>query len=427
MKRLITLGLLSFTTAIQAQPGQMENNAGDAGLMHVGHFLFHIPEGWKAERQGDLFSMTAPDLGSDELLSFLLLAPTSDTNFQAAGEGIIRQVAAALNAQPQMQASGNHFYFELHSGKSLKGWEYSFGNGNAKIPYRNPKDGYVYDMRFTFGVFLAKINGRMERVCYISKDFACGGYAYANTTTSSKWTYGPVVDYFFFSLEFDDWRDVRSSSGKIGDAGIWTGVAYMFSPTFTDAQNAGYKSVCLIFFDNGQVYYNSYWPPYGLENFNTIAAAASDPDHWGTYTWKGDAGVIKMPLQTIPFSIASGKMIANMNGSTRDFEKLPPMENVRLNGTWSEFNGTVSITFTSDGRFSDNGVIRALEHRPTTCNEGLPQKGQGAYEIRNHTIIFHYDGGLTTRATMPGIGLQRGNLSPDKLLLGWEYNVLDKK
>lgn len=411
---------------------QQEVSADNAGLNHVGHFLFRVPEGWKPSQQGDQFSMMAPDLGPDELLSFVLMTPTSDTNFQTSGDAMVIQLAAALNAQPMRQPPGNQpLYVEIHRGRCLKGWDYSFGNGKAKISYRNPKDGYMYDMTFTFGLFLAKINGRMERGCYISKDFKCGGYAYAGTTTADKWTYGPVVNEFFYNLEFDDWKDVRSRSGKVSENGIssiWTGLAYMFTPSFNSSStDAGYRTVCFILFDNGQVYYNIYWPPYGLQNLNTIAAAAADPQHWGTYTWQDGSGVIRMPLQTIPFSMGGGKLTARLNGSTRDFERVPPMEDMHLNGTWSEFNSTVSITFSTDGRFRDHGLIRALEHRTVTCSEGLPEKGEGTYEIRNHSIVFRYDDGLVTRATMPGIGLQKGNESPDKLFLGWQNDVLEKK
>ncbi|MDP4244880.1 MAG: hypothetical protein Q8932_03455, partial [Bacteroidota bacterium] len=81
---------------------------------HAGHFLFRVPEGWKTTQQGDLFSMTPPDLGSDELLSFLFLAPVTDTGFLAVADATISQVATAMQGTGITQPFANHpLYFQL--------------------------------------------------------------------------------------------------------------------------------------------------------------------------------------------------------------------------------------------------------------------------------------------------------------------------
>ncbi|MDP4216403.1 MAG: hypothetical protein Q8927_09390 [Bacteroidota bacterium] len=385
---------------------------------HAGHFLFRVPEGWKTTQQGDLFSMTPPDLGSDELLSFLFLAPVTDTGFLAVADATISQVATAMQGTGITQPFANHpLYFQLYSGQCLKGWDYSMGTGSIRMPYKDPNNPYVTSIDFTIGVFLARLNGRMERVCYISRDFKCGNY---ETTTSYKWTYGPVVDDFFFNLEFDDWKDTHSRPGKISNTGIsavWSGVSYI---------QGMYRASFFVLFDNGQVYYNSDLPKYGLSNLNTIAAAANDPPHWGTYSYQGGSGVMKISWQTIPFSIADGRMSAGLNGAQRTFQKMPFLEKVRLAGTWNEFKGAISIAFTADGQFTDQGVLRSIEHRPTTCNEALPEKAQGTYEISNHSIIFHYAGGMTTQAALAELDLHPGVCSPDQLILGWHNDVLEK-
>jgi hypothetical protein len=308
-------------------------------------------------------------------------------------------------------------YFQLYEGRCLKGWDYSFGTANIRIGYKKGNDTYLSYITFTIGLFLAKINGRTERVCYISKDFKCGIY---ETSTSFKWTYGPVIDDFFFSLQFDDWKDTHFKPGKFGNTGItgvWSGVSYI---------QGMYRASFFLLFDNGQVYYNSDWPKYGLWNLNTIAAAANDPPHWGTYSYQGGSGVMRISWQTIPFSMADGKMTAGLNGSKRDFTKMPALESVHLHGTWSEYKGSISIAFTTDGQFEDQGVLRSIEHSATTCNEALPEKAKGTYEIREHSIIFHYANGLTTQAALAEFDLHSGVCSPDKLILGWHNDVLEK-
>jgi hypothetical protein len=421
MKKItLFLALFPIVQGLFAQ-GSSSGTAstGDAGQTHIGHFLFRVPEGWKTTQQGNLFSMTAPDLGPDELLSFLLLDPVSDTGFLAVAEVTIGQVAAAMHGQGVTQGYGNHpMYFQLYSGRCLKGWDYSYGTANIHMPYKDPNNPYSSYINFLVGVFLAKVNGRMERVCYISRDYKCGIYG---TSTAYKWTYAPVVDDFFFNLEFDDWNDSHSRPGKISNTGIsavWSGVAYI---------QGTYQAAYFVLYDNGQVYYNSDWPRFGLSNLNTLAAAASDPPHWGTYSYQGGSGVMKISWQTISFSIADGKMTAGLNGSNRPFQKMPSLEKVRLSGTWSAYKGSISMAFTADGGFEDQGVLRSIEHRPTTCNEALPEKGQGTYEIRDHSIIFHYANGLTTQAALAELDLHSGVCSPDKLFIGWHNDVLEKK
>jgi hypothetical protein len=356
-KILFLLALLPFLQQASAQ-----------GSTHIGHFIFRVPEGWKTTQQGNLFSMTPPDLGPDEMLSFLLLDPVSDTGFLAVADATISQLATVLQGEPVRQPSGDPLYFQLYEGRCLKGWDYSFGTGNIRIGYKKGNDTYLSYITFTIGLFLAKINGRMERVCYISKDFKCGIY---ETSTSFKWTYDPVIDDFFFNLQFDDWKDTHSMPGKFGNTGItgvWSGVSYI---------QGMYRASFFILYDNGQVYYNSDWPKYGLSNLNTIAAAASDPPHWGSYSYQGGSGVMKISWQTIPFSIVDGKMTAGLNGSQRTFTKMPQLENVRLNGTWSEYNGSISIRSSTgpppamrrcrnkDKALTRSGIIRSSSIMPT--------------------------------------------------------------
>ena len=415
-KRFPLLGFLLIHHLLIAQ-GHLSSEG--SAQIHIGHCLFYVPEGWKTARQGDIFSMTAPDLGPEELLSFLLLPPLTDTGFQNAANSTISQLAAGMKGEAVMQNYADHsLYFELHSGRCLKGWDYSMGTGNIRIPYQNANDPYVSHIDFIIGIFLAKINGRMERAAYISRNYKCGIYS---TSTAYKWTYDQVISDFFFDLQFDDWTETHTRTGKItnrGVSGVWTGVAYIAGK---------YQAAFFALFDNGQAYYSADWPRRGLFDINTISEAANNPFNWGTYTWQDGAGVMKISWQTIPFTISDGKLTAGLNGSQRPFERMAPMDDLRLDGAWCAYNGAACIRFTADGRFEDNGVICRAEHRPTTCNEALPQQGQGTYVIRDHSILFHYSTGLTTRAAMAGLGLQKGDPSPEKLFLGWQDDVLQKK
>ncbi|HTR29377.1 MAG TPA: hypothetical protein VMH27_08900 [Puia sp.] len=420
--------LLVFLLVAGMLRAQSRSPADDNGQIHVGHFLFAVPPGWKTAGQGGIFSMSAPDLGPEEGLTFLLLPPLTDGSFLSSADATLSLLATSMQGQAIPQNYSTHaLYFELHSGRCGKGWDYSFGTGVIHVPYKDPNLTYSSTINFTIGVFLAKVNGRIERVAYISKDYKCGIYG---TTTAYKWTYGPVIDDFFFDLRFDDWTEPPTRRGKItntGVSGVWSGVAYI-PGSFVTNQPGKYDATVIILFDNGQVYYGGEWPRRGLANINTFSEAANHPDHWGTYTWQDGSGVMKISSwQTIPFTIRDGKLISTISGSQRPFERMAPMEDIRLEGAWCEYNGGACIRLSADGRFEDNGVICRAEHTPTTCNEALPQQGQGTYEIRDHSIVFSYSTGVTTRIAMSGLGLQKGNNSPDKLFLGWQNDVLEKK
>jgi hypothetical protein len=387
------------------------------GLMHFNHFLFTVPAGWKPTNNGNYMTLTAPLVTADEMLSYILFPSFNDTSFQKAGDDAVKQLASSMGGDAKGFGRGDGSVYEaLHMGIYKKGWEYSMGSG--KIQVNNTAD-YSKSMSFDVGVFLAKINGRIERVLYLSKDYRCGSYS---TTTAYKKTYESIIDNFFFEMKFDDWEDTNIKQDKLSSAavsGIWSGISYLGGAIKYDA-------TFFILFDNGQVFYDSKFPKAGLYNLNTLSAAANRPDQWGIYSYQNGSGTMKISSWlTVPFTIKDGKMMVQINGGTRPFSKLPPIDGATLNGSWC-FEGSC-ISFTSDGKFTDNGVIQLLEHLPTTCNVTEPLNGQGSYEIKNNSIFFHYADGLTIQNAISGLNIDNGNLSTSKLFLGWYNDVLEKK
>ena len=170
--------------------------------------------------------------------------------------------------------SDGSVYEVMHEGIYKRSWEYSMGSGTIQI---NNMSDFSKSMSFQAGVFLAKINGRIEKVLYLSKNYRCGSYS---TTTAYKKSYESVIDNFFFDMKLDDWQDTNMKQGKVtssGVSGVWSGVSYLGGEIKYDAS-------FFILFDNGQVFYDSKFPKSGLYNLNTLAAAANRPDQWGTYT-----------------------------------------------------------------------------------------------------------------------------------------------
>ena len=391
-------------------------------LVHFKHFLFAVPDGWKAGQTGNFYSITPDNLSGDEQLIFLLFPPVTGNSFKDAGNAAINQLAASIGGQAKGFGSADGSVYEFsNEGLCKKGWEYSMGSGRIQV---NNMADFSKSMTFGVGVFLAKINGRIERVLYLSKNFKCDG---VSTTSSYNAAYEPVITNFFFDLRFDDWKDEKVSQGRVSHSGIshvWSGVSYMNKGLNTMGT---YDASFFIFFNNGQVYYNTTFPLHGLLNLNTIAAAANDPHYWGTYTYQNGSGEINISYRKIPFKFKGGELVAEMNSTTRSFEKLPVIDDARLEGTWCSTSLNGCVSFTKDGKFNDNGVMRSLDHLPTSCNAAAPASGEGIYEIKSNSLLLHYTNGIIIQTALSGLNLQKTNVSPDKLFLGPHNDVLQKK
>ncbi|HVM88852.1 MAG TPA: hypothetical protein VMT76_11755 [Puia sp.] len=408
----------NYNVAISTQ-----TSANNDGLMHFNHLIFNIPQGWKATQDAAAMSFTIPVQSKDEMLMLMLLPPVTDTNFQIAGNNTINLIAKSMGGRVPLTGGPGREYSMIHEGQYAKSWQYSFGKNTISISKMPTQaDPYPTSLDFEAGVYMAKINGRIERVVYLSKNYKCGSGIYGtNTSTSYKNIYSSLLDHFFFNLKFDDYEELKMKPGKLsqsGISGVWSGVSYL--------SNTGkYDATVFIFFDNGQVFYSSEFPHEGLRNINTLTEAALRPDHWGVYNYQNGSGTMKISSwNTIPFTIKDGKLMAETGGSVRPFTKLSSIDGATLNGTWCLYGSCIS--FTSDGAFIDNGVIQKLDHLPTTCNSAEPVNGKGTYEIKNHTITFHYADGLMINQAISGLNYDKGNLSTNQLFLGWYNDVLEK-
>ncbi len=398
---------------------------------HFNHIFFNVPPAWKLQTQPTFVAMTAPDLSSGEALSLILLAPNPDAGFEQAAETTISEMAAGLGGQPSHEISGTgSFYVKESEGSYLKGWQYS--KGHAIIISKNGKDALGLDQLVTWYmcVFLAKINSRIERAVFISKDVRRN---FLNCRTYLKPEYDPIIKNFFFDLEFDDWKNKDVRPGKIthsGVSGVWQGLAYFEGSEGQTFSGGSEKTTYLAFFDNGQVYYNKQLPKNGFLHINSFNEAANFPRWWGTYTYQSGSGVIKLSYETIPFTFKDGKIYLDIYKTKIPYEPSPVHDGLRLNGTWCEqsvSNGKrACISFTGDGQFTDNGITLRIEHPIDNCFQAAPQSGQGTYEIKDNSVLFHYNNGFVHQAAFSGLNMQTGNQSPGEIHLGFNDDSFQK-
>ena len=71
-----------------------------------------------------------------------------------------------------------------------------------------------------------------------------------------------------------------------------------------------------------------------------------------------------------------------------------------------------SISFTADGRFTDNGAIRVLYHEYNECINPALAPGSGTYEVKDYTITFNYSDGRKIKIAFLGTEYDIKNQSP---------------
>lgn len=161
-------------------------------------------------------------------------------------------------------------------------------------------------------------------------------------------------------------------------------------------------------------------PDQGMDNDDRADMKAS-PLFWGTYTVSGNQATVLLPI-TLPyrtrpevrhFTVCQGGLMINSGDCNPDpilsSYRLDGGDGVTLRGTFRrpDFrapNGPKQgIAFTPDGRFADDGVLKAapVVHRDArgnyTLDDGVP--GRGTYRVGHYTLTLSYSDGRVKRVT----------------------------
>jgi hypothetical protein len=124
------------------------------------------------------------------------------------------------------------------------------------------------------------------------------------------------------------------------------------------------------------------------------------------------------------------KLIITANQTDHRFYQLPSVDNARFNGTYimTEAYGKIpTITFTSDGRFADNGTLRVLYHEYNECINPALTPGSGTYEVRDYTITFNYTDGRKIKIAFLGTEYDIKNQSPAVLRMSNNEDPLTRR
>lgn len=390
-----------------------------------GQVTYTVPAGWKLVKYQNGVLMTSPQLLAKEFLGIEILEPINFSGtMQQALDVAYNTTCTQLQVTKMNEVSGKN-YNAIEPKKSFKGWEYIRCSGGVQV-----NNGTPYPDEYGIDLFLVKINNRYERIVVLKSRNTCGGLS--RYYPSDRIEYLNAIETFLFSLRFDDWQEPSVIQGTVkgtGIIGVWQGLSLSVGLSKPGAGlGAKLTTKILILFSNGQAYFGKYFPIQGLDELNTWIAAENNRRDWGTYTFTNGKGILKMNYGDIPFRLDNNKLSVTTNKTDHGFIRSNVDDDTKLNGTYvlSEGNATIpSITFTTDGKFTDKGVLRILYHEYTECLNTAIQPGSGTYFVKNYSLLFIYDDGRKVKIAFPGTDLNKNNLQ--YIIASFNYDVLQKR
>ncbi len=398
------------------QPGQ--NNPERFGTM-----IYSAPAGWSEQRFQDGVVFKPLDLPEGEHLAVQIMQPLNASGSLEEALAHSYDEAATMYNLTKMYFAGGANYQTDAVHRSFNGWEYIRGNGGVQA-----ENGTPYKTELGLEVFVVKVNSRFERVAILQSRKNCGLSRYY---ASDRKLYRNGIEGFLFSLQFADFNAAGSKGGSTkgpGIVGVWQGISLAVGATsIGDTLGVRYKVFSPIFLSNGQVYFGPKFPTEGLLGLNTRIPPELYRRDWGTYTFSNGRGVLKMPYAEIPARMEGDKLIITPNQTDHRFFKLNSVDGATFNGTYalSSLDGKIpSITFTSDGRFSDNGAIKVLYHEYIDCLNPALAPGSGSYEVRDYSVLFSYSDGRKIKIAFLGVDYARSNPSPATLMMSFNEDKL---
>ncbi|MEO8405046.1 MAG: hypothetical protein ABI480_10635 [Chitinophagaceae bacterium] len=408
---------LSKTTVIPA-----------GNISSVGNMTYVIPAGWNVTKYSDGDILMPVDIPKGEFLEIWVQQSFSDPgSMEQALKKAYSETVMALNATLKTEVSGGN-YVIIPTQKSFRGWDYIRCHGGINMGAGPSPPEYGLDL------FLVDINGRIERVAVLKSRKNCNYLAYYS---SDKYSYHDVIEDLLFSLRFSDWKEqvhVSGSTNGAGIVGVWQGITLGTTMTSTGAiLGAEYKEKKLILFSNGQAYFGNYLPVEGFAGMNTWIMAENSRRDWGSYSFSNGRGMVKLPYMDIALVQQGNRLVITTNKTDHKFVKTGSVDGAHFNGTYvmsskdflgNETGKTPTLVFSADGKFSDDGALKILNHENVSCLNPANTPGSGTYEVREHTIIFNYADGRKIRIAFVGTDYDKSNMSPAKLLLGYYDNEL---
>jgi len=388
---------------------------GKFGLM-----LYSAPAGWSHQIFGDGVVFKPLNLPAGEHLAIQIMEPlNSSGSLEQALAQSFEEATTMYNGTSMYQSGGK--YSKNASSKSFNGWEYIRGKGGIRV-----NDGTQHGTEYGLELFVIKINNRFERVAIFESRKYCNGTSLYYS--SDRRSYRNGIEHLLFSLHFTDFNGPVLSPGSLngtGVIGVWQGTIQS-----TSATGLRLEVLSPIFLTNNQVYFGSTFPIEGMDGINSRLPPQLNNRDWGTYTFSNGRGVIQMPYGKIPIRTEGDKIIMTKNQTDWPFYQLPSVDEATFNGTYtmSEVNGKIpSISFTSDGKFTDKGALKELYHEYIDCLNPAVTPGSGRYAVKDYSIVFNYTDGRKIVLAFLGAGYDKSNPSPATIRMSFNEDPMTRQ
>jgi hypothetical protein len=403
----------TVTPATEKNPETVKQD--NTSLESFGHMRFEPIKGWTMQRYANAIIFKPEALADNRYIETRILESRPFSG--SLQEAFAASWKEALE-QLKLVSPYTRPYDIITERTSFKGWEYIQGHGTVKR--MNDPNDLGYD-KYYINLFVIKLNNRIERI-------VTGGSQNINGADFSLYNssiYSDPILGLCYSVHFDDWKE-PAIGGLKGEeiSGMYEGLKL---------SGGGLTGSYALFFPNGQVFFGEKFPTEGFEGKNTWVYAELNTRNWGTYTVHNGKGTINMGYGNIPLKVVGDDLVIRTQNTDHTYERLPSLDGAVISGTYA-FDGDwgrkpPSITFTTDGKFMDEGALNILNHQTTSPDEFniTAKPGSGTYEIKNYTIVFRYTDGRKVQIVFTGNGFDRKNPGPATLTLSFNNDILYKK
>jgi len=409
----------------------LQTNQSPGATGKFGSLDYQIPKGWNVTKYPDGDILIPVDLPKDEVLQIWI---QQSMNFSGTMEQALQksfdETVEQIQATKMNDVNGGN-YSKQPAKISFRGWEYIRCSGGIHM------GGGNYPPEYGLDLFVIRVNGRFEKISILKSRKNC---SYSTYYASDRLKYYNDIENFLFSLQFPDWKEPVVKTGIAkgdGITGDWQGISMSVGLAKPGAElGAEYKGKHLILFSNGQAYFGTNFPVEGLDELNTWIKAENNRRDWGTYTFSNGQGVLKLPYADIPLRMENDKLVITTNKTDHGFIKTKFFDGARFNGVYAlsskDFSGqetgkTPVISFTADGKFTDNGALNILNHAYVDCINSAKEPGSGTYEVKNYSVVFNYNDGRKIKIAFTGADYDKNDPSPPTLRMSFNEDPMKRQ
>jgi hypothetical protein len=318
----------------------------------IGDFQFNMPSGWKRIETKDGPTLVPTNLPRGGTAYIAFLPP-----HQLSGDlrSWFNATWAEFHKQFTVQQAG-----AVESGHSPNGFDY------LKIDARVSAPGLDYS-EFVLG--MAQVGNRAETYFWINDT---GYYSYRDSLTD-----------FENSVQFGG-GNVAAPVGNAGGTGGLNGLYLGYKMRGLIGLHTHFEY--LVFFPDGNAI--RYLPEQGLQNFDFGNALKTSRDYCGRFQVSGDQLTIAWADNSSEKGTRTGTSL-KIQGD--EYFPLPRSTGLKIDGTYRREGADLAnrgIRFTSNGRFTENGMLSLLAYSGSNDSPG-----SGTYRIANNTITLSYSDG----------------------------------